>query len=244
MTTAPILSKGQVTIPKEVRTFIQIEEGNILMFHPSSDKEVMIRKGGTNENILTSKALLTQKGQVTLPKRIRALLQLEEGDTLIFSSLNENIYFRKQGVITSCPVCNGIGSNGDNKYPCFVCDQTGKIEKTDKGILYLILFQIHSRKYQVGISSIGQELNADGTVKIRQFPKLILHSSNYPTELLHEIQDKLQMLLVEENTPKSISDSSKFMIPSDLLLNDILSLFVTEKAKETVRNWFRYERTI
>lgn len=243
MTTAPILSKGQMTIPKDVREFLQVEPGNLLMFHPAQ-KEVMIRKGDINENILTNKALVTQKGQVTLPKGIRTLLQLEEGDTLVFSCLNENIYFRKQGLITSCPICNGVGSLDDGKFPCFVCDQTGEIEKTDMGILFTIFFQIPSRKYQVGISSIGQELNGDGTINIRQFPKLTVHSSNYPTELLHEIQDKLQMLLVEENTPKSISDSSKFMIPSDSLLNDILSLFVTENAKETVRNWFRYERTI
>lgn len=239
MSKAEVLSKGQITIPIDVRNELHLQAKSILVFEVREHKEVRIFKDEKNENVLHSKATVTEKGQITIPKYIRDFLQLQKGDTLLFSWINYNIYIRKQGKIISCPVCNGVGSFEGYELPCFICDQSGQIEKHENGILFLLLFQNKLLKYKVGCTIIQHEIDKNGKFIIRQFPKIILRSTKYPEELLNIVQDSLQMSLVEEHSPKSVSDSSKFMTPSDSLLIEILELFVTDEAKQKVEHLFR-----
>ncbi len=44
MTTSKLTSKGQTTIPKEIREALQAEVGDTLAFEPQGDGTVMIRK--------------------------------------------------------------------------------------------------------------------------------------------------------------------------------------------------------
>jgi AbrB family looped-hinge helix DNA binding protein len=238
-----VLSKGQITIPKEVRDALKVDTGDMVLFEVLTHKEVRLLKG-TQKALLKNKSTLTEKGQVTIPKSVREELNLQTGDILIFHWVNEGIYFRKQGELIPCPACHGKGTFETYNLPCFVCDQTAYIEKQDNGILFLLFFNNKFRKYKVANTLIQQELKQDGTFQYRDVPKLLLRSNEYPLELMNQVQDRLQMILVEEHSPKSVSDQSKFMIPTDTLLHELLELFVTEEAKETVRNWFRFERTI
>lgn len=234
MSKAEILSKWQITLPKEVREELKLQKGDILVFKPNDYKEVQITKGNKEENILFSRATITEKGQITIPKNIRDELGLEPTDILIFEWVNHSIFMRKQRAKVPCPACDGKGSFVEYKLPCFLCDQTSYVEMPDKSILQL-LFLYKNRKYKVSNMVLQQEIDDDGAFKYRDFPKIILRSSEYPSELLNTIQDKLQIKLLEEFIPKSVSDPAKFMIPSDIVLNKILDLFVTDAAKQEVR---------
>lgn len=128
--------------------------------------------------------------------------------------------------------------------PCFICDQTAKIENNENGLLFLLFFNNKFGKYGVSNTLIQQEIGENEVFQYRQFPKLILRSNEYPVELLNTVQDKLQLILVEERTPKSNFNAAKFKILNDAQLKDILDLFITDEAKNTVKKWFRYNRTI
>ncbi|WP_193767433.1 AbrB/MazE/SpoVT family DNA-binding domain-containing protein [Lysinibacillus sp. OL1] len=56
---------------------------------------------------------MTDKGQVTIPSKIRDDLKLETGDFLIFSFVNESIFIRKEGQMVPCCACNATGQYED-----------------------------------------------------------------------------------------------------------------------------------
>lgn len=39
-------------------------------------------------------------------------------------------------------------------------------------------------------------------------------------------------------------EPSKFLIPNDIALNEMLDLFGTDEAKTIVTDWFRFKRTV
>ncbi|MGH9315815.1 MAG: AbrB/MazE/SpoVT family DNA-binding domain-containing protein [Thermoanaerobaculia bacterium] len=73
MATAKVTSKGQVTIPKQVRRALQVEAGDRIDFVVEASDRVVMRKPG--RSLLSLKGLLHRKGRkpVTLEDMDRAI---------------------------------------------------------------------------------------------------------------------------------------------------------------------------
>lgn len=185
-------------------------------------------------------ATLTSKGQITIPKEIRDILQIDTGDTIIFevdSGIQEEeettIIIKKDKAYKICPVCEGNGVI--NEKTCFICDNTGKVPAHYHSIWSEIERLIKkANKYKLGIGVKNDDI----------ITKIILMSSEYPQHYIDLAQDYLQMKLIEQCAPRSIQDNSKFMIPSDIELERIINLLKNNGAKEEVNGWFRYQRTV
>jgi AbrB family looped-hinge helix DNA binding protein len=73
MSTATVTSKGQITIPKEIRTLLQVEEGDRIDFVIEGADRVVMRKPG--RSLRSLKGLLHRKGRkpVTIEEMDRAI---------------------------------------------------------------------------------------------------------------------------------------------------------------------------
>ena len=121
LATAKITTKGQITIPKIIRNTLELEEGDSVLFYidkknnvkivnrkdcivqPDKNVERVVVKGGNNNELLDT-AKLTSKGQITIPKQIRDLLNLEQGDSVVFYvDENKNIKIANKKDCTVLP---------------------------------------------------------------------------------------------------------------------------------------------
>ncbi|OBZ15926.1 hypothetical protein A8L34_28175 [Bacillus sp. FJAT-27264] len=190
------------------------------------------------------KSTITSKGQLTIPKEIRERLNLKAGDGVLFKIDDENntVLFEKDKELIECPVCKGYGKFSTG-HLCFVCDQTKVINS--QSIWELIqMIQSNGMKYGVGMSVIWSEKDLNEDVFIREIPKIGLYSKKYFEQILDIAHDYLQLRLIQEYATRSVSEPEKFMHPSDVILNETLSLLKSEAAIETARNWFRGEKNI
>jgi antitoxin PrlF len=73
MPTATVTSKGQITIPKEIRNLLQVEEGDRIDFLVEGADRVLMRK--PVRSLRSLKGLLYRKGRkpVTLEEMDRAI---------------------------------------------------------------------------------------------------------------------------------------------------------------------------
>ncbi len=73
MATATVTSKGQVTIPKEIRKLLQVEEGDRIDFVVEASDRVVLRKPA--RSLRSLKGLLHRKGRrpVTVEEMNRAI---------------------------------------------------------------------------------------------------------------------------------------------------------------------------
>jgi antitoxin PrlF len=73
MPTATVTSKGQITIPKEIRNLLQVEEGDRIDFLVEGEDRVLMRK--PVRSLRSLKGLLYRKGRkpVTLEEMDRAI---------------------------------------------------------------------------------------------------------------------------------------------------------------------------
>jgi antitoxin PrlF len=73
MSTATVTSKGQITIPKEIRKLLQVEEGDRIDFVIEGADRVVMRKPG--RSLRSLKGLLYRKGRkpVTIEEMDRAI---------------------------------------------------------------------------------------------------------------------------------------------------------------------------
>ncbi|MCA1064762.1 AbrB/MazE/SpoVT family DNA-binding domain-containing protein (plasmid) [Rossellomorea sp. AcN35-11] len=238
MSNVTVLSKGQITIPKDVRTALSLGVGDTLIYQPSKiHRDSIITKSKIGNDVLDIHSTLTQKGQTTIPRTVREDLDLNPGDTIVFRSLNDNIHFRKQGELLSCPACEGKGGFEKHNLPCFLCDQTSYIEETERGILFQLLFESKLRKYEVRMTILHQELGEYGTWRYTDFPKLILESSNYPVEIMYKVQDTLQLLAIKEAGPGSHPALRAIRDGNEEVEIKFLDLFKTDAAKEEAKFW-------
>lgn len=75
MTTATLTSKGQTTVPKEIRDHLGITAGDKLDFHIETDGRVVVR--AATRSIRELKGLLHQSGRapITLAEMDRAIAE-------------------------------------------------------------------------------------------------------------------------------------------------------------------------
>lgn len=241
-----ISSKGQIWIPVEVKEFLNLKENQQIYFNLESTEKIVWL---TTEEILTggsSKKVSLNNDLLTIPKKIRDALQLNTQDIIEFGYDNkkEHVFFKKKQETFICPVCLGEGKV--DELTCIVCFQSGAVEKI--GIMQeLARIFTKTRVYNINISLTSNEMDTEsGKLTQLEFPKVKVISSStiYPQKIIDLFQDYYQVRIIEEFTPKSISDPEKFCNPTDILLNEILTLLNTKEAKEKVYNWFRYERNI
>lgn len=191
------------------------------------------------------KASLTSKGQITIPKDIREFLGLETGDNVIFriDETNKLVTFEKDIEKIKCPMCFGDGQftrygfrpDKNEYYQCPVCQSSGQIKTDISAYLELANLMQVSLKYCIAVSLIQRDEN----LALKLIPEIKLKSQLYPLDILNLIQDYYQIRFIDEYAPKSISDTIKFMNPTDSELDKILCLLQTTESKEKVRNWFR-----
>jgi AbrB family looped-hinge helix DNA binding protein len=72
MATATVTSKGQITIPKEVREHLGLETGDRVVFVVQSDRDIVLKPAKTD--IRELHGMLYRKGQ-----RSRSLEEMDEG---------------------------------------------------------------------------------------------------------------------------------------------------------------------
>ncbi|MED3574213.1 AbrB/MazE/SpoVT family DNA-binding domain-containing protein [Cytobacillus praedii] len=186
------------------------------------------------------KASVTSKGQITIPKEIRDFLELKDGNSTVKFNIKDPsakvVMMEKVENKIDCPICKGQGVFHMYDLPCFVCNQTGTIDAEIPALRLLVEIP---RNYKVGISIIQQEIDNEGKFYYKTIPEVQINSTQYNDSILEMVHDYFQMKLINEHAPRSIQDPKNFMIPSDVVLKDILKLLKTEESKEIVRSWFR-----
>lgn len=77
-----VTSKGQVTIPKEIRERLKIEPGSVVDFEPTEDgRVVLVNKGSKarGRRVLTSR-FAALRGAATVKMSTRQIMALTRGD--------------------------------------------------------------------------------------------------------------------------------------------------------------------
>lgn len=138
---------------------------------------------------------ITSKNQTTIPKRIRALLDLQTDDYIHYHVENGRCYIQKAEVKEICPVCNGKGEI-DSIYECFICDETGYILAEEQGLKSLM------NAYKYGLSYQFHS-NIEFTNKPTRIPfsTCVLKSDRYPLPILNRAQDYIQLTLMKKQLP-------------------------------------------
>lgn len=231
-----ITSKGQIWLPVEIKEFLDVSDGDFIYFVLDKiNKSVWLSNvdSGTTNN----ESSRLSRNQITIPLKIRNELRVTADDTIIFDydDSKENVYFKKKLDTLTCPVCN---RKGLKEHTCIVCRDKGVVEKEFVMDEIAKVLRI-GRKYGVAFVLNSTEFDEDIV-----FPKISVRGKSYPQELLDKFEDYYQLRIIEDFAPKSISNPDKFMNPTDVLLDEILSLLRTKEAKDTVFSWFRYERNV
>lgn len=135
-------------------------------------------------------AKMSSKGQVTLPKTIRTLLKVEEGDIIQFVVEFNRIFIQKAS--SPCPVCNGKKVILDN--PCFFCLEKGELLESFNPLEYQASWYI-----QYGVESSYNLESLNGIIN----PVILFSSNNYSNEILEFAYDGFLMSLYKLNVINS-----------------------------------------
>ncbi|EGS5728900.1 AbrB/MazE/SpoVT family DNA-binding domain-containing protein [Clostridium perfringens] len=190
------------------------------------------------------KATVTGKRQITIPKELCDLLEIESGQQVIFKKEGEKIIFSKKNIYDLCFACKGTSEIEGNK--CFVCNGSGKLKEDLFNNVFELFIEVAKSIRQIksdrlSISFISQELDNEGNLKILEFPKFILNSDKISQNELLRVQDEFQKLLIKQYTPKSVNSKDKDIIPcipTNAMLEEMLNTLTTKEAKEEIVNWF------
>lgn len=188
------------------------------------------------------KSTVTGKRQITIPKEICEIQNIDTGDQVVFKEECGKIIFEKEQPIVTCFACKGNKAVTDKT--CFICRGEGFINKALNDNYLEIFAQIAmtGRRYGVSAQFIATEVTEKG-IEYKDFPTIILNSDNYSRDSLNYIQDEIQKKIIQSYTPRSIQDNNLFICPSDDILKMILNNLATEDARNEVMKWFRYDRT-
>ena len=88
---ARMFARGQITVPVEIRRFLQVKEGDEVLFTHNKDSEIVLCNTLQIEPLplIYISRKITRNGQLVIPADIRRLLQIKEGDNAVFMH-NEN----------------------------------------------------------------------------------------------------------------------------------------------------------
>lgn len=184
-----------------------------------------------SENLFI-KATVTGKRQITIPKEICELKEINVGDQIVFKESKGNIIFEKEIRKVKCFACQGHKTIDDKT--CFICEGNGYLDKSfsDNPLDIISHIVMKGRKYKVSIFT-----------KTEDYFCIQLLSDAYKKEIIDFVQDEISKKIIEANSPRSVMDKNLFMMPSDFILEKILNNLNTNEAKEQVKKWFRYEKT-
>lgn len=164
-------------------------------------------------------ATMTSKGQVTIPQKVREILEVTTGDTISFTvEKDTNSVTIKKGV-TKCPICKG--EKQIEKLPCFACSEVGTINPKSSTLSDIMRIQ----KYKVSASFIQQDIKNNVQI-MRDFPLIRLYSNDYSNEIITYFQDYLQLKAICEYAGD---------IPTDSLSTDILESLKGEDIKKRIK---------
>jgi len=173
-------------------------------------------------NTIDYSATMTSKGQVTIPQKVREILEIATGDTLSFTvDGNTNSVTIKKGV-TKCPICRG--EKQVEKLPCFACSETGTLNPKSSVLSDIMRIQ----KYKVRASFIQQNFK-DNIPSMRDFPLIRLYSNDYSNEHITSFQDYLQLKAICEYAGD---------IPVNSLRTDMLESINSEDIKKRIKKQF------
>lgn len=162
---------------------------------------------------------LSTKGQITIPQKVREILQLETGDTVKFLIDEENKKVIVEKEFIKCSICKG--EKVIEGKPCFACSETG-IKNISSNVLNDI---VKLDKYGIIASFINTEAKGNEVVK-RMFPLIELYDTQnlYSQQYIDMYHDFLQTkALIQYAGDKQISG------------DDLLKAFKTEEAKELLQ---------
>lgn len=241
---AKVSKKGQIFFPVDwIKKLGGLKEGELLFLHvDENNHKIWISKTRLHDKVIT--APLLSENQLTIPVKIRDLFEIEAGDTIEFGYSDDQkyVYFKKKLDTYKCPICTGTGNIENHK--CAVCRETGVIEVEKFQDQFLRLFE-QSRVYGIAVNYSWDDFEpTTGEITPRLYPQVRMFSKEYPQHLLDRMQDYYQLRIIEEFSPNSISDIKLFQTPSDVLLNEILTLVKTEDAKKEIRSWFRGKKSV
>lgn len=123
-------------------------------------------------------------------------------------------------------------------------DQTKQINISNSVCQLISDIMSTSLKYGVAVTVVQHEVNDNGQFAQWQIPVLTIQSKRYFKQLLDKAHDYLKMRLIEESAPRSQQTPEIFMNPTDIVLDEILSLLKQTEEKEEVRRWFRYDKNV
>ena len=134
---------------------------------------------------LIFKATVTGKRQITIPKEVCKILNIQQGNQVAFRQENNNIIFEVAKEQEKCFVCNGIGMLDKNK--CFICNGTGKLNKEYLDDIYKFMgfISLNSIKFNVTLKFQDKE---EGI-------KIFLLSDDYDENILNLIEKKLNTMI-------------------------------------------------
>lgn len=188
--------------------------------------------------LFTEDAKITGKRQITIPKTICDILDLNTGDKVIFKVKDNTVIMEKDNSKILCFACDGEGQIDGKE--CFLCRGEKRLSKNISDEFGLLMWRINegSLSYKVSTSYISEKLSPTGKYKYRDYPIFKIHSDNYPREILDKVQDHVQMLVIDYYSCK-LNDEDLYSLPIDSSLDDVLQTLVTEDAKEEVKKWFK-----
>jgi|GEM_PF-5634834 len=160
-------------------------------------------------------ATVSAKGQITLPKEIRRILSVLQGDRVQFIVDGSKITIDKE--IETCPMCKG-DKTLDSR-PCFCCEEKGTFSRSFS--FYSELSKLS--RYKIRYSSTDIEILEGENVQ-RTFPVIQLISDYYSQSVIDKYHDLLQAKAIDE-----VADENY------LRIDDVIQYFKTDE----VRGWIR-----
>ncbi|MEX3624990.1 AbrB/MazE/SpoVT family DNA-binding domain-containing protein [Viridibacillus arvi] len=140
---------------------------------------------------IEEKSTVTSKGQVTIPKKIRTFLKINERDKLKFSidPTTRRVYLTNDNQVNICPLCEGE-KLVDLNQPCFICCEEGRI---DLEVNPYSFFRVWFEKYLVSITYI--QTNAKGNLQ----PNVEVIAPNYFEETIRKSEVILLIWLLNQS---------------------------------------------
>lgn len=140
------------------------------------------------KNKLLFKATVTGKRQVTIPKEVYDLLNIEIGNQVVFKEEDGKIFFEVDREYETCFACNGKREIDGNE--CFICMGNGEVPK--ELILdpykFIGMISIYSSKYGVEIKYKHEDVLL---IKIKSY--------NYSESSLSIVESKVQEIIKQIN---------------------------------------------